>query len=115
MNVQYKDWRGTPFEVGSRVIYAVRHGSSLDIKEGEILEIKPADNYHALAADRLDQDMKKNGFDQEKFDKMNYHFGLCCKLKIRRLARPGGFWSWQNQDVPSTLKVVEKVTVLKCP
>lgn len=35
-----KDWRGQPVEVGDHVIYATRHGSSMTIVEGVVLEVK---------------------------------------------------------------------------
>jgi len=36
---ELKDWRGTPIEVGSTIIYPGRQGSSVWVNEGEVLAI----------------------------------------------------------------------------
>lgn len=35
-----KDWRGTPIEVGSVIVYPGRHGSSHWVTEAEVVEIR---------------------------------------------------------------------------
>lgn len=35
--VEYKDWRGTPIEVGSIVVYPGRASSSMWMNEGEVV------------------------------------------------------------------------------
>lgn len=41
-----KDWRGNPIEVGSKVVYPVRQGSSTDVIEADVVEIVTRHDYH---------------------------------------------------------------------
>lgn len=38
---ELKDWRGTPIEVGSTIVYPGRHGSWIWMNEGEVISIAP--------------------------------------------------------------------------
>jgi hypothetical protein len=109
----FKDWRGTPIKVGSHVVYGTRSGSSLYITEGEVVEIKADDNYHAQTARRLDQKMQEQGFDQKTYEKVLYHHGLAFKLKVKRVAQTGGFFAWEQPGKVVTITSVERVTVVE--
>lgn len=37
----FLDWRGVPVEIGSRIVYPVRHSRNMWMVEGEVLEILP--------------------------------------------------------------------------
>ncbi len=50
-----RDWRGTEIEVGSRVVYPGRQGSSMWMTEGEVVELKPKTElrWNFVAKDRV--------------------------------------------------------------
>jgi hypothetical protein len=109
----FKDWRGTEIHKGSTIIYATGSSSSVDVVEAEVLDVIPTENHHTRWADRLDEDMQKNGFDQQKFDSMENLKSLGYKLKVRRTRMRGGFSSWQDENKIITLQSVERVVVLQ--
>lgn len=39
MRVEYKDFRGQTIEEGCRIVYAVAQGSTVEMREAEVLEI----------------------------------------------------------------------------
>lgn len=54
---EFRDWRGVPVEVGSRIVYPVRRSSRAWMVEAEVLEILPhgPDEYRMkLAKERPD-------------------------------------------------------------
>lgn len=115
IEVELTDWRGTPVNVGDHVVYAVRHGSSLSITEGEIIDIQipGAYNRHAQLAESLDAQFVRGGYDQEKYERMLYHLRLHFKLRVKRINQPGGFSSWETPGKVVTLNEVDRVTVIK--
>jgi len=108
----FTDWRGTEIKKGSIILYAVGSSSSVNIAEAEVVDITPTDNYHVRAAKELEVWLQKNPFDQRHYDNMVLHKNLCYKLRVRRIAQPFGFSSWENPERLSTLTSVERVTVI---
>lgn len=51
-----KDWRGIPIEVGSKVVYPVRRGSSMWLVEGMVRGLHPAQNPNAVSYWERDED-----------------------------------------------------------
>ena len=100
-------------KIGKRIVYAVRHGSSLSITEGEIVDIKLNNKaYKIKRAEHLDRDLLENGFDQEKYNRMLECLSLCYTLRVKRINKPGGFSSWESPNKIVSLTEVERVTVI---
>jgi hypothetical protein len=112
VEVELSDWRGTPINQGDTIVYATGTGSSHDLVEAEVLEVIPCDNHWAYHAQRLDEDMSKNGYDEDKYKKMKYYLSLSYKVKVRRTAMPGGFSSWSDKDRTIRLANVDRLVVM---
>jgi hypothetical protein len=112
--VKFTDWRGTPIEVGSRIIYSTCSSNSVDVNEAEVVEIIESDKAWAEhIVESLNEEMKNNGFDQKKFEKMTHWKGLRYKLKVKRVKRPYQDWySWEDPNKIIHIRSVERVTVI---
>jgi hypothetical protein len=108
-----RDWRGVPIEIGSRIVYPTRHGSSMDIKEAEVLEIHPCDDdsnprYLADCARRRANE-NPNNLKLEELAQRAENF--CFYLKVRFIRNHDG-WLTNQQCKTVTLHVVDRVTVV---
>ncbi len=87
MQVLLKDWRGTPMEPGSIIVYPGRHSSSMWMVEAEILQI---------------------------IQEPEYSWGgqLVWKVQVQPLRQ--GTYSRESKT-PVKLKALERITVLRGP
>src|ERR1051326_874260 len=104
--VELADWRGTPIEIGSNIIYATSgYGHSINVYEAEIVDLKPDSlNNFVKSAAILDAKMEREGFDQESYDKMMGYLALGFKAKGKVTRKPGGFSSYEKRDRLTTFK-----------
>lgn len=80
-----KDWRGTPIEVGSTIVYPGRQGSSVWVNEAVVLEVGERRRWQLLPGETEPA------------------------LKVRRTHDTTG---WRDLDKVSTVTAVDRVTVV---
>lgn len=115
LEVELADWRGTPIDIGSRVVYSTSgYGHSINVYEAEIVELAPVSNEWVTRwADSLDDKLEKEGFNQELYDKMLKYLSLGFKAKAKVVDQPGGFSSYEKPGRLTTFKMNDRIVVIK--
>lgn len=103
----FTDWRGTPIKEGSRIIYAVRVGSSLDVIEGIVKTLIP-DPPEVLEEKGYWRMRDEDPERYEKWINTYYPEHLRYTLKVYRVRSTG----WMGDKPVVDIKVVDRITVI---
>jgi hypothetical protein len=106
------DWRGSTIRIGSRVIYSTRSGSSLDVIEGEVVEIIEGNDTYQWFVDNHTRAFKESGRGDPRV--IDYYSKWLFKLRIQPLKEAGSWHgsSDRSKGKPVVITKVDCVTVV---
>lgn len=118
IDVDLVDFRGTPIEVGSTIVYVIGQNSGKKLVEAKVEQLIPIDSptsYQIRTVRQLDDKLTKEGFNPDLFDQMKKCLAMAYKTKVIREGEKFDYKTRQFTPKPvrATLPDSSRLVVIK--